>query len=402
MPLSGESNRQRRGVVVEMPTTSPHWNKQVQRAEDDGTGSPATGTETILETIPGSRTRYVDTGAQESFTAGTDYIYRYRFTRIGASDGSWSGWTAAQTPSDLSGQSSPPKDARALERGDSDNAGTERDLLADILKYVLGSGHLNDNARQNTGGEIRQLARGVLTGQHADGSSVDFTQAVPGGFADVPTVIIMPGGRTQRNVSGDLFMLQKASGLNELGFTMRAYLQEPGTTTAEDDDFPAGTLTQDGDALSLAGQTEGQDGGSGLTATDKDGTYTVRVSGSATAASGGNFVSVQVTMTVQSWDGDLSSPAWEDERQVTRTASADNNNQSTNNFSEEIEFTNGDIGSGDDIRVIVSIAILGDDEGSSSASVDPNDVQYTSSGSATDHSMSPNGETVRWWAFEGV
>lgn len=92
------------GVQVNLPASSPIFSKKIQRAEGDGTGSPSTGTKVVLTVVPGRKTRWVDDGSIKALDGSKDYIYRYRFIRPGAQDGSWSNWTDEKSPSDLRGQ----------------------------------------------------------------------------------------------------------------------------------------------------------------------------------------------------------------------------------------------------------------------------------------------------------
>lgn len=91
------------GIEVDFPTASPLWNKEIQRAEGDGSGGPVAGTPVIIDTIPAEQETYRDVGAIEPLDSSKTYIYRYRLTRVGAADGTWSDWSKEMKPTLLSG-----------------------------------------------------------------------------------------------------------------------------------------------------------------------------------------------------------------------------------------------------------------------------------------------------------
>lgn len=384
--------RARRGIVVEFPTTSPHWNKQVQRAEDDGSGSPVGGTETILETIPGSRTRYADDGAQARFIAGTSYIYRYRFVRVGASDGDWSDWTDPKEPDDLSGQNVPPKDARAIERGDSDNAGSNLDRLADILQNLVNTGQaITEFRRQQTNGTERIMPKQAIPkNNQSDGDGISYSMDA------APQWAPSRHGISYHSELGDVNQAQRylLEDVTATGATVRAIIQDVGATTTHNHDF----LNSPEDPINALNESQLTEAITNLPALNDE--FTVRFKWTI-FNNGDDSAPFSLTVKIYSVDDSTGTETERDEARIQSTIAGN----SSDNGTEERTFTAPDMtdGGNDQFRVEVT-AFTGPNgtfevEGLDSAE-DPNPGETHETATTTERDMTQAGIKVGFHLYD--
>lgn len=396
------------GIIVDLPSTDGRWHKEIQRAEGDGSGSPVGGTETILTVVRAEVVRWTDVGQFEPLDTAKTYVYRYRIVRVGASDGTWSDWGDEKEPADLAGQRSPRLDARGMFRGDPDNAGSSGDVIAELLRRLRGDGHLAEGARIDLGGVLFNLTRGRQDGSapDGDGGTNNATVTFPTAYPSTPKVTVFGSGglgyHATLGSSATQYRVMKPDTLDNQGFEMVGVLQDRSSISVQTDTFPAGTLTTQGDALSLAGQTEGQNGGSGLTSDAVDDSYSTEYNATISLTDGGSSgtftnSTLQVTVAVDKWDSD--DAVWQETDSIGYFLSASEGGTDSINKNDIIEFTDSGVVSGDDVRVRIKDVTesCGSSGCSSSVSVDPVETTYNVA-TVTEESMSPNAEKLSWAA----
>lgn len=263
------------------------------------------------------------------------------------------------------------------------------------VQRLVDSGALDATASVEISGELRKIARGIILGTAKHNDTVDFTTVLPSGFGSVPAVIFGPPPYTYHPSIGSTkkhWLVASAENLDELGFTMFLEFQDRASTAGQQDNFPAGTISSNGGTLALGG----------LSATAVDGKYFVTWSGNVYATGGpGQFdlVTCTATVAVQSKVG---AGSWVTKGSKQYQVSANGNSTSNSQaFTDSLNFTQGALGSGDDIRIKLTWSLSGtgvSNGGTGSADCDPGHVTYTTS-SVTPYTITDG--VIPFLALEG-